>query len=123
MDAPSERWRRIEEVCQAALDRDPAERPAFIAAACGGDSGLRRDVEALLGKETAAAGFLTAPLAAVAADAIGSVAGSSLIGRRLGVYEVVGALGAGGMGEVYRARDTELERDVAFKVLPRDFVA
>ena len=123
MDAPSERWRRIEEVCQAALDRDPAERPAFIAAACGGDSGLRRDVEALLGKETAAAGFLTAPLAAVAADAIGSVAGSSLIGRRLGVYEVVGALGAGGMGEVYRARDTELGRDVAFKMLPREFVA
>jgi Tol biopolymer transport system component len=123
MATPSERWRRIEEVCQAALERDAADRPAFIAAACAGDSGLRREVEALLAKEAVAAGFLSTPLAAVAADAVGSAAGSSLIGRRLGVYEIIGALGAGGMGEVYRARDTELGRDVAIKVLPREFVA
>ena len=81
MAASSERWRRIEEVCQAALDREPAERPAFIAAACGGDSGLRREVETLLAKEAVAAGFFTAPLAAVAADALGSAAGSSVADR------------------------------------------
>src|SRR5262245_12830696 len=117
-----ERWRRVEALCHAALERTASERAAFLAVACAEDSGLRREVEALLEKESAAAGFLSAPLAAVAAGAIGAPTGTSLVGRFLGQYEIVGALGAGGMGEVYRARDTELGRDVAIKVLPRAFV-
>ena len=46
---------------------------------------------------------------------------SLLAGTRLGLYEVIGTLGAGGMGEVYRARDTRLQRDVAMKILPEVF--
>ena len=116
-----ERWRRIEEICQAALEHDGSERTAFLREACAGDSGLRRDVEALLANESAAAGFLSTPLAGIAANAIDLSTRQSLVGRRLGMHEIIALLGAGGMGEVYRARDTELGRDVAIKVLPPRF--
>ncbi len=53
-----ERWRRIEEICDAALDRDPSDRAAFVAAACGGDEALRREVERLLAHAPMAEGFL-----------------------------------------------------------------
>jgi dienelactone hydrolase len=105
------RWRQIEQMCRAALDRDPGERNAFLDAARL-DPDLRREVESLLAQESAARDFLEAPTTPRGAGlALAS-------GARLGPYEVTSLIGAGGMGEVYEARDTRLDRTVAIKVLP-----
>ena len=125
MNSEFERRRRIEWICEAALARDPRDRSSFLAEACADDAALRADVEALLVYEPNASRFLAAPLGAVAASAMvdSRAPREELIGRRIGAFEVVSSLGAGGMGEVYRARDTKLRREVAIKVLPPEFVA
>ena len=113
----SDRWRRIEELYHAALARSAADRAAFLAAACAGDEELRRDVESLLASDERAEALLAeSAMHAAAANA------ATLVGRQLGAYRVIAAIGAGGMGEVYRARDTALGRDVALKLLPADVV-
>ena len=114
----AERRRRVEQVCDGALDRDPRNRAAFVVAACGLDEALRREVEALLAHAQAAEGFLAAPIGAVAAHVLGEEPVASLLGKHVGGYQIVSRLGTGGMGEVYRARDTTLNRDIALKVLP-----
>jgi Tol biopolymer transport system component len=118
----SERWRRIQDLCHAALECDAVQRDGFLAAACEGDDDLRREVESLLVYAGRADEFLGAStIQAVALAMVGNPR-ASLIGRQLGAYRVVEFIGAGGMGEVYRARDTKLQRDVALKVLPELFV-
>ena len=114
----AERRRRVEHVCDAALDRDPRDRAAFVVAACGGDEALHQEVAALLAHAQAAEGFLAAPIGAVAAHVLGEASVASLLGRQVGTYQIVSHLGTGGMGEVYRARDATLNRDIALKVLP-----
>src|SRR5262245_34332807 len=124
-----ERWRRIEELCHAPLERDRPLRAAFLEEACAGDEELRREVESLLAQEGQVGSFLEAsPLKDLAAQeaqaaiAFGSeLAQSSAVGRQLGSYQVRAKIGEGGMGEVYRARDTKLGRDVAVKILPAHF--
>jgi Tol biopolymer transport system component len=118
-----ERRRRIEEVCDAALDRDARERAAFVASACGPDVALRGEVEALLAHAERAEGFLAAPIGEVAAQVLGVEQPASLVGRQIGSYTILSLLGAGGMGEVYRARDTKLGREVAFKVVADAFLS
>jgi serine/threonine protein kinase len=113
----SERRRRIEDLCHAALEQDPMARASFVATACGSDEALRREVEALLAHAQTAEGFLSTPLEKLAARALADQGGASLLGRRLGAYEIRAHLGSGGMGEVYRAHDTTLGRDVAIKIL------
>jgi serine/threonine protein kinase len=113
-----ERWRRVELIYDEALARQGADRSRFLDAACGGDELLRREIESLLDADRDAGGFLEIP----AADILERQAdGCALVGRQLGPYRIESLLGAGGMGEVYVAQDTRLDRRVAVKVLPSHF--
>jgi serine/threonine protein kinase/Tol biopolymer transport system component len=114
-----ERWQQIESVFQEALQRDPAERDAYVREACRGDSGLQREVVSLLANHCEASDFK--PWAAASAAQVIAGSDSLQAGQRLGPYEILGPIGAGGMGEVYKGRDTRLKRDVAIKVCSAQF--
>ena len=115
-----ERWRQITGIFHAALERDIGDRPAFLASACADDEGLRREVEVMLAQPLSSDGFLAGP-ATGSAPASDATQASVLTGLRFGPYQIQACIGAGGMGEVYCARDTKLGRDVAIKILPRAF--
>lgn len=117
MDA--ERWRRVNDLFHAALERDPGGRDDFLAEACAGDEALRAEVASLL-RLRSGPGVVDRP--AVEADpGLLAAAGDPLIGRRLGPYEVAALLGRGGMGVVYLGHDTRLRRPVAIKALSPAF--
>jgi serine/threonine-protein kinase len=113
-----ERWRQVENVLQAALDRDPAERSTFLESECAGDHELRKEVEELLASAPAAESFLNANVfAELTALHVMTDTGASLVGRRLGPYSIEKQLGLGGMSAVYLAHDARLGRKVALKLL------
>ncbi|MEO8484157.1 MAG: protein kinase [Acidobacteriota bacterium] len=115
MSAPidSDRLKRVEALYHDALERPVEERAAFLIFACGADDGLRREVASLLAYAGDEDGLLAPLLDATAAAFSARVAA----GDALGPYTIVESIGAGGMGEVYRAHDARLQRDVAIKML------
>jgi YD repeat-containing protein len=114
-----ESWLKVEQIFNAALERPQEQRQAWLDGACSGDAELRRQVEQLLSNEGRAGSFLERP--AIDDVTVTDTAAGSLLGRKFGPYQIASLLGAGGMGEVYRAHDSKLGRDVAIKTLPYEF--
>jgi eukaryotic-like serine/threonine-protein kinase len=119
---PSARWARVKAVFLEALDQPESERSAFVERAVAGDRDLRSEVESLLASDSAAGSFCETPAAAVLDVGLPTPDRSAphlVPGTRLGAYEIVAFIAAGGMGAVYRARHTVLGREVAIKTIGR----
>ncbi len=119
----SGRWRQGEDLFHSALDRAPRERAAFLDAACADDRALRLQVEGLLESFDEAGDFIEKPALddALPSSTKPPTPSESLIGHKIGNYEILALIGAGGMGEVYLARDARLDRQIALKILPAQF--
>ena len=123
MTSPA-RWGDVERLYHEALKRDDAELAAFLREACLGDEALRREIESLLAYAGLAQDFMAVPaIEATGLTALDMESSKELVGQRLGSYEIGARLGSGAMGDVYRARDLRLGREVAIKILPDAFVA
>src|SRR5579862_8681335 len=123
-DVTRARWERIEDIFHRAVDLPRSEREEFLAEACAADPDLRRQVESLLANDDSGDNML----AAAVSQAVGELPGKpdaprGLIGQQIGPYLIQELIGEGGMGLVFKARDTELNRFVALKVLPNDRLA
>ncbi|MGH9752173.1 MAG: protein kinase domain-containing protein [Blastocatellia bacterium] len=121
----SERWRQVEDLFHSALDNAPRDRAAFLDSACAGAPLLREQVESLLKSFDEAGDFIEKPLLddSLSSRAKAFSLSESIIGHKIGNYEILSLIGAGGMGEVYLARDARLDRQIALKLLPAQFTA
>ncbi len=110
-----ERWQQLDQLFQSALGRAPAERATFLDQACAGDESLRKQVEALLAAHVEGGSFIESPALQVEARSLALEQDQSAVGKTIGHYKIISSIGVGGMGEVYRAQDTKLGRQVALK--------
>src|SRR5687768_4912314 len=118
---PSEHWQEIKEILYPALEMDPTKRAAFLDEKCGNDTELRRQIESLIDAHNGAADRFESPALEMMAQVLVNDGSGEEAGLALGHYEVIVKIGAGGMGEVYLARYTLLDRKVALKMLPAYF--
>jgi serine/threonine protein kinase len=111
-----ELWQKVNDLFYAALEREGEERKAFLVEACVGDKELLTEVESLLSAHNRAGDFIQKPPVTDALQALKESNEKSLIGEQIGVYGIVKKIGHGGMGAVYLAEDSRLDRKVAIKV-------
>lgn len=116
-----ERWQQVDRLFHEALERPENERAAFLDAACGEDADLRREIESLLAADATAETADELIPAQVAADMLGEQRARQWIGRAFSHYRILSQIGSGGMGEVYLALDSRLDRKIALKMLPEQF--
>ena len=116
-----DRAERVADLVEEALELEPAERINFLDQNCAEDTALRREIESLLKFQPSARHFIEGPAVHLAAETLVEMDGCLAPGQKVGAYRVERLLGEGGMGEVYLARDEELGRTVAVKLVKRGF--
>jgi eukaryotic-like serine/threonine-protein kinase len=116
-----DRWQRIKEIFHSAQEHPPAERSDFLNEVCGDDMSLREEVEALLTADAGNDNFLTSPAFEFAAGMLSGEGTEFAAGETVGRFEILCSLGAGGMGQIYLARDAQLSRNIALKLIAQEF--
>lgn len=116
-----ERFKKVEEIYHSVLKMPPEKRDSFLDESCGGDAELRREIESLLSFENTFASIIDMPPESLAAEIFSKPKSSSIVGNQINQYKIISLLGRGGMGAVYLAFDSKLERKVAIKFLSDEF--